>query len=161
MTNILVSTDFSKSAERVAQCTAELAQLAGARLILFHVYRADAPTNEEHEEDTNSERYVQTMLDQLARKLQKRTGVSVTRLMKPATDANDAIDIAKLIKADFAIVCAQHLPKSAHTSVTFYDGLPVVSVPSLYPVNAAAFKQQLTSQFNSLGWSSAALAEVV
>lgn len=161
MTNILVSTDFSKSAERVALCAAELAQLAGARLILFHVYQANKPTNEELEQDTNSERFVQTQLDKLARKLHKQTGVSITRLMKPATEANDAIDIAKLIKADIAIVCAQYLPKSSYASLTFFDGLPVVSVSSLCPLSATALKQQLTDQFNSLGWSTSSLVEAV
>ncbi|GAB3196292.1 hypothetical protein ABID22_002845 [Pontibacter aydingkolensis] len=159
MKNILVSIDFSSCARMVALCTAELAQAAGARLILFHVYQAEAAETE-GETDTTSERFVQAQLDKLARQLHSKTGVSITRLMKPATVANEAMEIAKLVKADIAVVC-DHSLQSKDILIYNYHNLPVITAATAFTLDSDNFKQHLSAQLNSLGCSPAPLLEAI
>lgn len=160
MINILVSVDFSKNARQVARCTAEIAHPAKARLILFHVYHAEEATDTE-QEDLQSERCVQARLDKLARHLHKKTGVSITRLMKPESVANEALEIAKLVKADVAVICDQSLQSDNRFIFTNYEGVPVITVASSYPVNKSALKQHLTDQLNAHDSTAAPLLEAI
>lgn len=161
MKNILVSTDFSRCALKVALCTAEVAQAAGARLILFHVYRAEHASETEEETDVNSERCVQNRLDKLARKLHKKTGVSITRLMKPVSVSDDTLEVAQLVKANVAVICEQTLQTDAQLSATSYNGMPVITVPTASAPDLDALQQQLATQLNPLGFSPAPLLEAI
>lgn len=160
MINILVSVDFSKNARQVARCTAEIAHPAKARLILFHVYRPDEATDTE-QEDLQSERCVQARLDKLARHLHKKTGVSITRLMKPMAAADEALEIARLVKADVAVVCDQSLQSENRFILSSYEGIPVITVASSHPVNQSALKQHLTDQLNSHNSTATPLLEAI
>ena len=135
MKNILVTTDFSKPAYEAAVFAAGLAQLAGARLILFHAYHPAILLEEETIWADNDvlEKEVQEKIDQLAHELHKTFGVSVTRVLKPGFAVDEILEVSKKVKADLLIIGttgAGKRPKSGFgkicTEVLKKAELPVV-----------------------------------
>jgi len=161
MKNILLSVDFSKNAKLVALQTAEMAQLSKARLIIFHAYCPVAVSDHDQEVGTSNERLVQTRLDKLACLLHKETGVSITRLMKPATNNNEALEVARIVKADIAVIYSQAIKHQKAVSITCYHGLHVLTVPTYSCFDQKAFQAGLTEQLQLLGYTSSPLPEAI
>ena len=106
MKNILVTTDFSKPAYRAAIFAAELAKIAGARLVLFHAFHPGILLEEETiwADSEMLENEVQEKIDQLAHELHKTFGVSVTRVLKPGFAVDEILEVSKKVKADLLII---------------------------------------------------------
>lgn len=109
MKNILVTTDFSQPANDAAVVAAGLAQLAGARLILFHAYHPAILLEEETIWADNEvlEKEVQEKIDGLAHELHKQFGVSVTRVLKPGFAVDEILEVSKKVKADLLVIGTQ------------------------------------------------------
>ncbi|GEO02693.1 hypothetical protein AAE02nite_03570 [Adhaeribacter aerolatus] len=109
MKNILVPTDFSKNASDAAHYAAALANITGARLLLFHAYHvsvalADAADLSIDLDLENFENFNQTQIDKLAYELHLTHGISVTRIMRPGFAADEIPTIAHRLKADLVVM---------------------------------------------------------
>ena len=109
MKNILVPTDFSQNATDAAHYAAALANITGARLLLFHAYHvsvalADAADLSIDLDLENFENLNQTQIDKLAYELHLTHGISVTRIMRPGFAADEIPAIAQRLKADLVIM---------------------------------------------------------
>ncbi|WP_299823135.1 universal stress protein [uncultured Pontibacter sp.] len=152
MLNIFVSVQFSENAQYLALLAAEIAHLNKARLILFHAYQDDEAITSQLEEEQYNERWVQTQLDKLARKLHKATNVSITRLVKPGTSATEIIAVAKLIKADVVILQDEAAKGISGTTLTYHEALPIIS--AFTGADKPSLRTSLQDQFKMLGFTS-------
>jgi nucleotide-binding universal stress UspA family protein len=109
MKNILVPTDFSKNASDAAYYAAALANITGARLLLFHAYHVSVALADAAEESIdldleNFENLNQTHIDKLAYDLHQKFKISVTRIMRPGFAADEIPAIAKRLNADLVVM---------------------------------------------------------
>src|SRR5687768_7006710 len=109
MKNILVPTDFSQNATDAAHYAAAIANITGARLLLFHAYHvsvalaeATAPLIDLDLE--NFENLNQTQIDKLAYELHLTYDISVTRIMRPGFATDEIPAIAKRLNADLVVM---------------------------------------------------------
>src|SRR5688572_33314236 len=119
MKNILVTTDFSQPAYNAVVFAAQLAQQAGARLVLFHAYHPAILLEEETIwADTEVlEKEVQEKIDQLARELHNTYNISVTRVLKPGFAVDEILDVSKKVKADLLIIGTEGAGKRPKTGL--------------------------------------------
>jgi nucleotide-binding universal stress UspA family protein len=138
MKNILVTTDFSQPAYAAVVFAAQLAQTAGARLVLFHAYHPAILLEEETiwADSAMLEKEVQEKIDQLAHELHKNYGLSVTRVLKPGFAVDEILDVSKKVKADLLIIGTEGAGKRPRngpgkicTEVLKKAELPVICLP--------------------------------
>ncbi|MFD2512490.1 universal stress protein [Pontibacter locisalis] len=169
MKNILLSIDFSEYAEQVALFTAELAQQAQARLILFYAYNPTPPANGEEDNQSISERWAQARLDRLAGKIRKETTVSVTRLLKPGNLQDVTYEVTSKVKADIIILCqdeALNLPTLLLDSplslrYTHPNNTPTITMSSTNNPNPDSIKPALAELLNLKGYDTSPLLDAV
>jgi nucleotide-binding universal stress UspA family protein len=144
MKNILVTTDFSQPAYNAVVFAAQLAQQAGARLILFHAYHPAILLEEETiwADPEVLEKEVQEKIDQLARELHKTYNISVTRVLKPGFAVDEILDVSKKVKADLLIIGTEGAGKRPKTGpgkicseVLKKAELPVICLPPDIKIN--------------------------
>ncbi|MFC5269790.1 universal stress protein [Adhaeribacter terreus] len=138
MKNILVSTDFSQPAYTAAVFAAELARQTKARLVLFHAYHPGILLEEETiwADPDLLEREVQEKMDQLARELHLKFGLSVTRVLKPGFAVDEMLALAKKVKADLLVIGTEGAGKRIKSGpgkicaeVLKKAGMPVICLP--------------------------------
>lgn len=138
MKNILVTTDFSQPAYSAVVFAAQLAQQAGARLILFHAYHPAILLEEETiwADSEVLEKEVQEKIDLLARELHKTYNVSVTRVLKPGFAVDEILEVSKKVKAELLIIGTEGAgcrpktgPGKICTEVLKKAELPVICLP--------------------------------
>ncbi|MCJ8163250.1 universal stress protein [Pontibacter sp. E15-1] len=134
MKNVLLALDLSEYAQTIALHTAELAQRAEARLILFYAFTPASPTEDEASCPPN-ERCIQASLDNLAHRLHQQTRVSVTRLVKPGIPPAVIFEVANGVKADLVVICRNNCACTAAITVApplavqiNYKQVPVLTV---------------------------------
>lgn len=166
MKNILVTIDLSEYAQQVALYTAELAKLAQARIILLYAYNPVLPGGGEEEADFINERCVQAHLDKLARKIYRKTKVSVTRLVKPGIVDEVLFEVSRKVKADVIVICHQKATESdLGVPTPSLDArkhcFSVLSVSSISNPDPETIKPALAALINMSGHNSSPLVAAV
>ncbi|WP_242929220.1 universal stress protein [Pontibacter vulgaris] len=138
MKNILVPIDFSENTRNAAQFAASLAEITGARIILFHVFNPVLVQQQvtTTKDNTIFETVAQELLDNLAHELHQEYGVSVTRLIKPGFAEDEVPALAKRIHADLVVVALNNrieetepMPGVLETALLTNANLAVLGVP--------------------------------
>ncbi len=137
MKNIILATDFSLNAQIAAVCAGEITRLIGARLVIFFalspliISKGKTPLFE-------SEVVMQKKLDKLAREMNKRFGISVTRLIKPGFPVDEICALSERLSAKAIITGMKgesdkkdHQVGSVSRELLSKENTPIICIPAV------------------------------
>ncbi|MCC9166853.1 universal stress protein [Pontibacter harenae] len=142
--DILVATDFSDNAYNSAHYAGAFARCIEARVILFHALQPLTGLN--YDEIplgvAMTEEEAQHKLDEQARELHRKYGISITRIMKPGYAADEIPTLADKIGTRLVVIGTHGFGKSKHLQFgnVSRELLENAAYPVLYVPPKAVFR---------------------